>query len=132
VASDGTASNATDERERLKLISFRRFADNLWLQGLAVILTSIQREFGVADNHIGYTTTALFIGLCIGATTWGLLSDVIGRRIAFNATLGIAAVFGLAVGGGSSWIGTAALFACLGTGVGGNLPVRHPRCSTGY
>lgn len=75
------------------------------------------------DNKIGYTTTSAFIGLCIGATVWGVLSDIIGRRIAFNATLGIAGIFGLCIGAGPNWIGTAALFACMGLGVGGNLPV---------
>lgn len=50
-------------------------------------------------------------------------SDVIGRRLAFNATLFIAGVFGLAVGGGNTWIGTCALYSMLGVGVGGNLPV---------
>lgn len=51
------------------------------------------------------------------------MSDVIGRRFAFNMTLFIAGVFGLAVGGGNSWYGVCGLYAALGTGVGGNLPV---------
>jgi MFS family permease len=38
-------------------------------------------------------------------------------------TLFLAGVFGLAAGGGPNWIGTCALFSCLGLGVGGNLPV---------
>ena len=38
-------------------------------------------------------------------------------------TLLIAGVFGLAVGGGPSWVGTCGLYAALGFGVGGNLPV---------
>lgn len=66
---------------------------------------------------------ALFLGLCLGASFWGTASDVVGRRLAFNMTLFIAGVFGLAAGGGPNWIGTAALFSCLGLGVGGNLPV---------
>lgn len=52
-----------------------------------------------------------------------MLSDVIGRRPAFNITLALAGIFGIAAGAAPNWIGTAALFACLGTGVGGNLPV---------
>jgi MFS family permease len=97
--------------------------DNLWLQGLAIALPQIQREFKVPDDRIGYTTTATFIGLLVGATVWGVASDLIGRRLAFNATLGIAGIFGLAVGGAPNWIGVASLFAVLGLGVGGNLPV---------
>ena len=46
-----------------------------------------------------------------------------GRRLAFNTTLFLAGVFGLAVGGGPSWVATCGLYAALGFSVGGNLPV---------
>jgi MFS family permease len=65
----------------------------------------------------------VFVGLCLGASFWGIASDIIGRRLAFNCTLFIAGVFGLAVGGANSWIGACGLYAALGAGVGGNLPV---------
>ena len=61
-------------------------------------------EFGVSDTRVRFTTCALFLGLCIGASFWGTASDVIGRRLAFNVTLLLAGVFGLASGGGQSWI----------------------------
>ena len=96
---------------------------SFWLQGVALTLTPIAQEFGVAATQVRYTTAALFIGLCIGATFWGVASDIIGRRLAFNVTLFLAGVFGMAVGGASNWIGASALYACLGLGVGGNLPV---------
>jgi MFS family permease len=66
---------------------------------------------------------SLFIGLCIGASFWGIGSDIIGRRLAFNCTLFLAGVFGIAAGAAPSWIGACGLFAALGVGVGGNLPV---------
>ena len=86
-------------------------------------LPSLTSEFGVTSTRVRYTTCATFIGLCIGASFWGVASDVLGRRLAFNMTLFLAGVFGLAVGGGDSWIGVCGLFASLGVGVGGNLPV---------
>jgi len=46
-----------------------------------------------------------------------------GRRLAFNATLFLAGVFGIAAGAAPTWIGACALYACIGLGVGGNLPV---------
>ena len=46
-----------------------------------------------------------------------------GRRLAFNMTLLLAGVFGIAAGAAPNWIGTCGLFAALGVGVGGNLPV---------
>ncbi|KAF1830677.1 MFS general substrate transporter [Decorospora gaudefroyi] len=98
-------------------------ADNLWLQGVALTLPQLSAEFGVSETEIRYTTLSLFLGLCIGASFWGTASDVVGRRLAFNFTLFLAGVFGLASGGGPNWIGTCSLYACIGVGVGGNLPV---------
>ncbi|ODM18872.1 hypothetical protein SI65_05489 [Aspergillus cristatus] len=98
-------------------------ADNLWLQGIALTLTQLSAEFGVSETRVRFSTCALFLGLCLGASFWGIASDVIGRRPAFNLTLLISGAFGLAAGGGPNWVGTSALYACLGLGVGGNLPV---------
>lgn len=98
-------------------------ADNLWLQGVALTLPQLSVEFGVSDTEVRYTTLALFLGLCIGASFWGIASDIIGRRLAFNCTLLLAGIFGLAAGGAPTWIGTCALYSCIGVGVGGSLPV---------
>ncbi|TVY31156.1 putative MFS-type transporter protein [Lachnellula hyalina] len=105
------------------LCGFGWFADNLWLQGVALTLPSLSKEFGISDTHVRYTTCSLFIGLCIGASFWGIGSDIMGRRLAFNMTLFIAGAFGIAAGAAPSWIGACGLFAALGVGVGGNLPV---------
>ncbi|KAF1967639.1 MFS general substrate transporter [Bimuria novae-zelandiae CBS 107.79] len=105
------------------LCGFGWMADNLWLQGVALTLPSLSSEFGVSETEVRYTTLSLFLGLCIGASFWGVASDVVGRRLAFNFTLMFAGIFGLAAGGGPNWIGVCALYACLGLGVGGNLPV---------
>lgn len=90
---------------------------------MALTLTQMSAEFGVSDSRVRFSTCALFLGLCLGASFWGIASDIIGRRPAFNVTLFIASVFGLASGGGPDWIGTSGLFACVGIGIGGNLPV---------
>ncbi|KAJ5805573.1 uncharacterized protein N7503_003175 [Penicillium pulvis] len=105
------------------LCGFGWLADNLWLQGVALTLTPIAYEFDIDTSWVRFSTCALFLGLCIGASFWGVVSDIVGRRLAFNTTLFLAGVFGLAAGGGPNWIGTSALYACLGLGVGGNLPV---------
>ena len=95
----------------------------MWLQVLALTLPSLTSEFGVSSTNVRYTTCAAFIGLCIGASFWGIASDVLGRRLAFNTTLFLAGVFGLAIGGAADWVGVCGLYAALGFGVGGNLPV---------
>lgn len=93
------------------------------VQGVALTLTQLSAEFGVSESRVRFSTCALFLGLCIGASFWGIASDVIGRRPAFNLTLFITGAFGLAAGGAPNWVGVSALYACLGLGVGGNLPV---------
>ncbi|KAF6226411.1 hypothetical protein HO133_009277 [Letharia lupina] len=105
------------------LCGFGWLADNLVLQVVALTLPSLTSEFGVSSNNVRYTTCATFVGLCLGASFWGIGADLLGRRLAFNTTLFLAGVFGLAVGGGPSWVGTCGLYAALGFGVGGNLPV---------
>ncbi|OJD15083.1 hypothetical protein AJ78_04630 [Emergomyces pasteurianus Ep9510] len=105
------------------LCGFGWLADNLWLQGVALTLPSLSVEFGIDESYVRFTTCSLFVGLCVGAVFWGTASDIIGRRLAFNMTLLITGVFGLAAGGSPTWVGVCSMFACLGLGVGGNLPV---------
>lgn len=81
----------------------------------------MQREFG--ETQIAWMTFALYIGLIIGAAGWGILADIIGRRPAFNATLGIAGIFSIAAGAAPNFVALGGLLAALGIGLGGNLPV---------
>ncbi|CAG7560101.1 unnamed protein product [Fusarium equiseti] len=99
------------------------FADNLWMQGVSLCLPSLSGEFGVDEKTVRYTTSALFIGLSIGSFFWGIGSDFLGRRIAFNTTLLITSVFGIMSAYAQSWGSVCFFFAALGFGVGGNLPV---------
>ncbi|KAJ9156573.1 MFS general substrate transporter [Pleurostoma richardsiae] len=105
------------------LCGFGWFADNLWMQGVSLTLPSLSAEFGVSEKTVRYTTSSLFVGLCFGSFLWGIGSDIMGRRIAFNCTLLITGVFGIASAYASTWAGVCVLFAALGFGVGGNLPV---------
>lgn len=83
----------------------------------------MSQEFGISETRVRFTTAALFIGLCLGASFWGIASDVIGRRFAFNMTLLICGIFGICIAASPTWIGVCGLAAAMGLGVGGNLPV---------
>ncbi|AEO62450.1 uncharacterized protein THITE_2106628 [Thermothielavioides terrestris NRRL 8126] len=93
------------------------------MQGVSLTLPSLSAEFGISEKSVRYTTSSLFIGLCLGSFFWGIGSDIMGRRIAFNLTLLITSVFGTAAAWASSWGGVCLMYAALGFGVGGNLPV---------
>lgn len=58
-----------------------------------------------------------------GASFWSISADFIGRKPAFNLTLLIGGIFGLAVGGTSNFIAFCVMWAIIGTAAGGNVPV---------
>ena len=65
---------------------------------MSLTLPSLAAEFGVSETKVRFTTLSLFLGLCIGALFWGISADIIGRRPAFNLTLMLTGIFGVAVG----------------------------------
>jgi MFS transporter, putative metabolite:H+ symporter len=86
-------------------------------------LPPIAKEFGLGPAQSGLLATAGLIGAFLGALFWGTLSDYIGRRISFQATVGIFAIFtGLVA---ASWnITTLVTFRVLSNfGLGGEVPV---------
>jgi MFS family permease len=112
---------------------------DLWLQGLAVVLPQVEQELN--PTRIEYAVLAEFAGLIVGATTWGILADIVGRKLSFNVrsidsvrfarhfpynlthgiqtTLFIGGIFGLAAGGAPNFVTFSSLIACMGVGVGG-------------
>ncbi|KAH9910603.1 major facilitator superfamily domain-containing protein [Fomitopsis serialis] len=91
-----------------------------WSLVAGLILNPVIAEFQVDSQWL---SLALNIGLFAGAVFWALGCDIWGRRWPFNFTLFIAGVFGLAAGGAPNFVTLASLFAVVGFGVGGNMPV---------
>ncbi|MGN6570007.1 MAG: MFS transporter [Pseudolabrys sp.] len=86
-------------------------------------LPPVAREFGLGPAQSGLLATAGLIGAFLGALFWGTLSDYIGRRTAFQTTVGVFAVFtGLVA---ASWnVASLGIFRFLSNfGLGGEVPV---------
>jgi putative MFS transporter len=86
-------------------------------------LPPIAREFGLGPAQSGLLATVGLIGAFAGALFWGTISDYVGRRTSFSATIGIFALFtGLVA---ASWnIASLAVFRFLSNfGLGGEVPV---------
>jgi putative MFS transporter len=86
-------------------------------------LPPIAKEFGLGPAQAGFVATVGLIGAFVGALFWGTISDYIGRRTAFSATVGIFAVFtGLVA---ASWsILTLQIFRFMSNfGLGGEVPI---------
>ncbi|KAK4153295.1 hypothetical protein C8A00DRAFT_43786 [Chaetomidium leptoderma] len=103
------------------VISFGWASDNLWPIVTSLIFTPVANEFGPARPPL--LTLSQNIGLLAGALVWGFGCDVFGRKWAFNLTLGITAVFGMAAAGSPTFAAIGVFAALWSFGVGGNLPV---------
>lgn len=101
------------------------FIDLLWAQmfGLITVPLRNQAGFGAEDGNIGTLSTAFNVGLTVGAFSWGIGVDVLGRRWSFYLTCLFAGVFGLASGAPPTFTGLRVLCAFVGFGVGGNIPI---------
>ncbi|KAF9177669.1 hypothetical protein BGZ51_008469 [Haplosporangium sp. Z 767] len=95
----------------------------MWLQCIALILPRVQAQFEIEDRHIGILSSSMFVGMMFGAMFWGMLADVYGRKQAFNFTLIVTTVFGIASSFAHTYWLLCLLILGLGFGVGGNMPV---------
>ncbi|AEO53255.1 hypothetical protein MYCTH_2294340 [Thermothelomyces thermophilus ATCC 42464] len=103
------------------VISFGWASDNLWPIVTSLILPPVTNEF--RQERPPLLTLSQNIGLLAGALFWGFGCDIFGRRWAFNLTLGITAVFGMAAAGSPTFAAIGVFAALWSFGVGGNLPV---------
>ncbi|KAF6750715.1 MFS general substrate transporter [Ephemerocybe angulata] len=99
---------------------FGWFADNLWPIVTGLILPPTVNEFNIKPE---YLKIAQNLGLLVGAAFWGVGADIWGRKISFNITMLIIAIFALAAGGSPNFPALASFAALWSIGVGGNLPV---------
>ncbi|KAJ5913552.1 hypothetical protein N7504_002435 [Penicillium tannophilum] len=104
------------------ITGFGWIVDNFASQGIGSVQPPIEQEFSDITK-ISYSSVAYYVGLIIGASFWGLSSDLIGRKPAFNCTLLIAGIFLCATAGATNFIAFSAFWAVIGTAAGGNVPV---------
>ncbi|HUC48522.1 MAG TPA: MFS transporter [Xanthobacteraceae bacterium] len=86
-------------------------------------LPPVAHEFGLGPAQAGLLATVGLVGAFLGALFWGTMSDYIGRRISFQATVGLFALFtGLVA---TSWnVLSLSVFRFLSNfGLGGEVPV---------
>jgi MFS transporter, putative metabolite:H+ symporter len=128
-----TAASLIGRLERLPFSSWHR--NLVLLAAIGVLLDAadfalfgaalpgISKEFGFGPAQAGLLATVGLVGAFLGALFWGTISDYIGRRTAFAATIGIFAAFtGLVA---SAWsVASLAIFRFVSNfGLGGEIPV---------
>ncbi|PWY76080.1 Clavaminate synthase-like protein [Aspergillus sclerotioniger CBS 115572] len=101
---------------------FGWIVDNFASQGISSVQPAIELEFpGIVQ--VSYSSVAYYTGLILGASFWGISSDLIGRKPAFNSTLLLAGIFLCGAAGTMNFVAFSAMWAVIGTAAGGNVPV---------
>jgi MFS transporter, putative metabolite:H+ symporter len=133
---DGIAGKSAELVGRLERLPFSHWHRNFFILAFLGImfdaadfalfgaaLPPIAREFGLGPAQAGGLATIGLVGAFAGALFWGTVSDYIGRRASFLATVSIFALFtGLVA---ASWnVLALATFRFLSNfGLGGEVPV---------
>jgi len=84
-------------------------------QELVTLKTTAQ--FEIQDKYIGILSSSMFVGMMFGAMFWGMLADAYGRKQAFNLTLIVTTLFGVAASFANSYWLLCLLILGLGFGV---------------
>ncbi|KAJ5201455.1 uncharacterized protein N7498_006118 [Penicillium cinerascens] len=100
------------------------FVDLAWAQGVGLMATAVFQEMGVPPDKQGLIFTCSNAGLAIGAFGFGILTDIIGRKWAFQITCLITSVFGMLLAACKYNYGAVCgiyFLSCIG--LGGNVPI---------
>src|ERR671915_2397404 len=111
------------QRRLLAVCGVTWVADSAEVLLLGFALPAIIAEFAISPAQAGLIASATFAGMLVGAWFWGTISDYIGRRIGFQVTVMIFALFGLLSAFAPSWEWLAILRFLTGFGLGGALPL---------
>ncbi|XP_077870633.1 synaptic vesicle glycoprotein 2C-like, partial [Saccoglossus kowalevskii] len=100
-------------------------ADGVEVFLMGYVLSSADRELCLSDWEKGWLSGMVFVGMLIGALTWGYVSDRIGRRHTLIICLSVNAIFAFS----SAFVQTFVQFLVFrfgaGIGVGGSIPVAY-------
>ena len=91
------------------LNGFGYAVDSLLIVCQSIAQPAVDREFGRPTAKIAGIALASQVGLLVGAAVWGFTADIIGRKLAFNTSLFICAVFVLIGGAMPNYISFAAM-----------------------
>ncbi|CAI6333978.1 unnamed protein product [Periconia digitata] len=106
------------------LCGFGYFLDLAWSQGVGLIASAVYQEMNVAEPDQGTIFACANAGLAIGALSFGLIVDVIGRKLAFNLTCLITSVFGMLLAAPKYNYGAiCGIYFLASLGLGGNIPI---------
>jgi putative MFS transporter len=132
-ATEAAKINIPGRLERLPMTSYQKrlftivatawLADQVDVALLVFLIGELKEYFNLTPVQIGYLASMTFLGQLVGNLLIGSISDIYGRRIAFQSTM---ILWGLAsfLAAGAWSVASLMVFRFLiGVGVGGEAPV---------
>ncbi|KFX95693.1 hypothetical protein O988_05683 [Pseudogymnoascus sp. VKM F-3808] len=106
------------------LCGFGFFLDLAWSQGVGLLATAVYQEMGVPPEKQGLIFTCANAGLAIGAFSFGIISDLFGRKWAFNLSCLITTIFGMLLAASvNNYSAICGIYFLASIGLGGNIPI---------
>ncbi|XP_019448461.1 PREDICTED: organic cation/carnitine transporter 7 [Lupinus angustifolius] len=86
---------------------------------LSFVGPAVQSAWNLTPHQESFITSVVFLGMFVGAYSWGLLSDQYGRRKGFLVTATITAIAGFLSAFSPNYLFLMALRSLVGLGLGG-------------
>ncbi len=90
---------------------------------ISLALPYISKVFNLSEGLTGFIAGSTFIGMFIGAASWGFLSDVLGRKKALQLTVTIYTLFTGLSAFSWDWVSMLIFRVITGIGIGGTIPL---------
>ncbi|OYT62234.1 MAG: MFS transporter [Thermofilum sp. ex4484_15] len=90
---------------------------------ISLALPYLSKAFHLPGALAGFVAGSIFIGMMIGASLWGFLADVLGRKRALQLTVTMYAIFTGLSALSWNWISMTILRIVTGIGMGGTIPL---------
>jgi len=113
------------QRRLLGIFGLVWAADAMQVLAVGFTAPSIARDFGLTVPEALQTGTLFFLGMLVGASLFGRLADLVGRRRVLVVTVLLDAVFGILSAFAPDFTALLALRFLTGIAVGGTLPVDY-------
>jgi MFS transporter, putative metabolite:H+ symporter len=111
------------QKRLFAIVATAWLADQVDVALLVFLIGDLKNYFNLTSVQIGYLASMTFLGQLAGNLVFGSLSDLFGRRIAFQSTMILWGLASFAAAGAWS-VGSLMVFRFLiGAGVGGEAPV---------
>ncbi|XP_072995139.1 organic cation/carnitine transporter 7-like isoform X1 [Typha latifolia] len=86
---------------------------------LSFVGPSVQSEWELSSHQESLITSVVFVGMLVGAYSWGIVSDNYGRRVGFNFTALVTGAAGFLSAFAPNYLTLIALRFIVGIGLGG-------------